>query len=350
MGKFFIKFTTIFGIAAILCVFGFVSLYFVLTEKHYNSILMEYVSGEVCKDCKSLEEKVRTLRTFVHDNVHPVHGEHNRLDTVGIEKLVSGIGWCDQTSRVFMQLAKKRGITTRLLFLLNEDGSSPHSVCEIWTGKRWILVDAANNVEFINKDGKMASMSDIKEDFDIVLKNGKVKIFAKYNSYWEDKEYLSMYYRKPTYIVTKDGTKVRVFDYMPNFMKAFIVRVVQEVYIMKKKNEFTENNSFLYFRARSYHLTGRIKEAKYLYSKILSAPDVRGFLDKTRFYLALLLRDQNKLEESIDVLSYLIKESDNSNWQPYAYGLQSEIYRIAGNNEEAVRHYDKFAYSADAYF
>jgi len=327
-----------------------VALYFILSEKHYNSILMEYISGRVAGDSPSIEEKVRVLRNFVHENVHPVHGEENRLDTVGIDKLAQGIGWCDQTSRVFMQLAKKRGLTTRLLFLLNKEGASPHSLCEVWTGKEWILVDPANNLELINQNGKMASMSDIEEDFSIVLENPKVKIFASYNSYWENKEYLSMYYRKPTYIVTKNGTKVRIFDYMPGFMKDFIICVVQEIYLLRKKSEFTKYNDFLYFRARNYHLAGRIKEAESLYTKLLEDSKRPSPKDKTRFYLALLLRDQNRTEESIGTLSDLIEGPENSNWVPYAYGLQSQMYKAIGNEVEAARNIDKFGHSADAYF
>ena len=115
--------------------------YFSLNEKKYNSIMMTHISSDLTKNTGDFEEKVTILRDFVRKNVHPVTDEYNRLDTVGIEKLSSGIGWCDQASRVFMQLARPRGIKTRLLFLLNEKGSSPHSIAEAWDGKRWILVD-----------------------------------------------------------------------------------------------------------------------------------------------------------------------------------------------------------------
>ena len=69
-----------------------------------------YVSARVTKGLNTPQDKIRLLRRFVHENVHAVSGEYNRLDTVAIEKLTSGIGWCDQESRVYMQLAKKQGI------------------------------------------------------------------------------------------------------------------------------------------------------------------------------------------------------------------------------------------------
>jgi hypothetical protein len=127
MLKYFIRFFLVFLLVIVL---GFSILYFLLNEKLYNLILMQYVSARVIEGCETIEEKIVALREFTHLNVHPVYGEKNRLDTIGIEKLVAGIGWCDQASRVFMQLAKGCGITTRLLFLLDEKGSSPHSIAE----------------------------------------------------------------------------------------------------------------------------------------------------------------------------------------------------------------------------
>ena len=110
----------IFIISVILCVFIAVAVFYqVINEKNYNDIMMAYVSATVTGSYVSFEQKVRTLRKFVHENIHPIAGEENRPDTVGIDKLIFGIGWCDQVSRVFMQLARKRGIKTRLLFLKN---------------------------------------------------------------------------------------------------------------------------------------------------------------------------------------------------------------------------------------
>jgi len=335
---------------AIILIFSFVLFSQLVKEKNYNSILMEYISGEVAGRSDVFEEKVRLLRNFTHENVHPVYGEKNRLDTVGIDKLVSGIGWCDQVSRVFIQLAKKQGITTRLLFLSNAKGSSPHSIAEAWDGKRWVLVDAAYDIEFLNKNGKMASMSDITEDFDIVLKNERVREFARYNPWWENEENLTMYYRTPGYIVTKEGSRIRPLGFFPEFLRKLFVYAVQEAYILSNKRKFSEPNEFLYFKARNYHLAGRKEAAEELYLEILDKSASSALRDKTRFFLALLLRDEKRPDESVEVLTEIIGSRDKSSWLPYAYGLRSSIYANLGDRERALEDFSKVAGSPDAYF
>ncbi|MBN1354168.1 MAG: hypothetical protein JW994_05840 [Candidatus Omnitrophica bacterium] len=323
--------------------------YIAINEKGYNSILMEYISGAVAGDKDDFQDKVRLLRDFVHYNVHPVYGEKNRLDTVGIDKLVSGIGWCDQTSRVFMQLAKKQGITTRLLFLLNEKGSSPHTVAEAWDGKRWILVDTIYAIDFYNKKGEPASLSDIREDFDIVTKNPRVKVLGQHNSWWGETENLTMYYRDPVEIVTKEGSKVRVLSYLPLAVKKFFVSALQELYIFKKSKSFTSRDGFLYFKARSYHLVGRTKKAERIYREILEGDATPAIKTKTYFFMALLLKDEKKLNESVEVLSDLITQNGN-NWILYAHGLRRRLYENLGEKEKAREDFYKIIGSPDAYF
>lgn len=339
----------IFLFSIILLLIVLVSLFIVINEKNYNDIMMEYISTGVVRSCDSFEEKVRTLRRFAHENVHPVGNEENRPDTVGIDKLISGIGWCDQTSRVFMQLAKRQGITTRLIFLLNKNGSSPHTIAEAWDGERWVLVDSAYDLDFYNKKGKMASMADIKEDFNIVLENTKIKTFALYNSFWKDKECLIMYYREPIYVVTRNGARFRLLDCFPSYLRKAFILTVQEIYILKKEKNIRNFNERLFLRARSYHLSGRIEEAERLYRKILNN-NTSHSLDKTRFFLALLLKENNRNIDSLNVLTDLIDRANNSSWLSFAYGMRCHIYEMLGDYENAKKDFNKFASFPDAYF
>ena len=293
---------------------------------------------------------MRVLKNFVHENVHPVSGEANRLDTVGIEKLTSGIGWCDQVSRVFMQLAKKQGITTRLLFLRNKKGSSPHTIAEAWDGKRWILVDAAYDIDFANKNEKSASMTDAREDFDIVLKNPRIEAFASHNAWWNDTENLTMYVREPDYIITKVGAKLRLLRFLPEVLERFFIVAFQEMYIFKKRKEFSDDNEFLYFKARNYHLAGRARAAEKIYINILKEDGTAPPAVKTRFFLALLLRDEARIDEGQEVLTDLIRVNSSSHWLPYAYGLRSQLYNILGENEKAEADFVRVVASPDAYF
>lgn len=341
----FISILTIFTFIA-----GIVVLYNFVDEKHYNTLLMEYVSDRIVKNHDSFEGKVRFLRNFVHENVNPIAGEKNRADTMGVEKLTNGIGWCDQTSRVFMQLAKMQGITTRLLFLASRDGPSPHSVAEAWDGKRWILVDAQYNLEFYNKDGEMASMEDIRDNFDIILSNPKIKTFGLHNSSWQDPRYLSMYSNVPRYVVTKEAVNLAILDAIPPFLRKPFVCAVQDIYIFKRSKKFKNPAESLYFKGRNYHLVGRIESAERIYREILSLDSPPHIKDKTYFYLAILLRDQNRKDESIRVLTNLIKNRNNEARLPYAYSLRSRLYEDIGDKESTQRDFAKYANCLEAYF
>ena len=141
-------------------------LFFVeITEKRYNKIMCYYITRAIISNAPTFEQKIISIRDFVNENVHSIHGYDNRLDTRAIEKLISGIGWCDQQSRVFMQLVRSVGITSRLLFLRYQSGSSPHSVAEVLDSNgRWVIVDTAYKLDLINKNGDFATQTDIKDD------------------------------------------------------------------------------------------------------------------------------------------------------------------------------------------
>ena len=334
------------GIIAVSIMIGYGS----LDEKAYNTIMVDYISSEILRQQRTFEEKVRKLRSFVHQNVSPVHGEECRPDTVAVDKLVSGIGWCDQMSRVFMQLAKTRGITTRLLFLLDEKGSSPHTIAEAWDGRRWVIVDTAYDLDIYNGANEMASAADIKNDPRILSNNPKIKMFGRYNPIWNDENYLSIYYRTPEYINKKDGRVVRMFDFLPSVLKKAFVYSVQDLYILKKKKDFSSDAEFLYFKARNYQLAGRLKKSENIYRDILGRNDTVSVKDKTRFFLALLLKEEKRYDEALGVITDLISDPKNTSWVVYAYGLRASIYGVLGDGKNADKDFQYFAGSPDAYF
>ena len=340
------KIITILFVAS-LVIASFVAIYAATGEKNYNKIFMWRVADRLTKDSGTPEDEAILLRAFVHENVHPVPGEHNRLDTIGIEKLTSGIGWCDQVSRVFMQLARSQSISTRLLFLLNEDGSSPHSIAEAWVGKKWATMDAAYDIDFRTKVGEMASMPDMMRDHSIVTKNAKVMEFAKYNSWWKDEKNLSMYYREPEYINTKKGSNLKAVGRIPDFLKTFVLNILQEAYMIR--NARNHPNDYLYFKARNYCLSGNLKRCEYFYKKALVKNAGTTIGDKTKFFFALYLKDVSRYDEAIEVLTALINNPSNKGWLPYAYGLRSRVYELSGDGKKAQNDFLKYNSCPDAY-
>jgi len=100
------------------------------------------LSNCITKQCKSDETRVYALMEFVHDRVKPKEGEDPYKQISDLERIQTGVGWCNHQAKIFMHLAYYQEIKTRLIYLMNDDGTaSPHTIAEWWNGKEWIIAD-----------------------------------------------------------------------------------------------------------------------------------------------------------------------------------------------------------------
>lgn len=177
------------------------------------------ISDLAVSGCKTFEDKMLALRRYVDKkmkfpeprikdgrNLEP--GDIYPLNT--IERLDSGLGgWCDQQVHVFMRLAQKQGMKTRMVCLSNKEHTeSPHTIAEVLAPDgRWIVVslDPINGFEPFTKDGKIATREDMVNDKDILRKNSKVKEFAVTEpASWGNEDYLSMFTNPPWAIISDE--------------------------------------------------------------------------------------------------------------------------------------------------
>jgi hypothetical protein len=172
-------------------------------------IRIKEISDGIVKGCTAFDEKVLALRRYVHNKMQfpkgrkkPNGGSITPWDIYPlntIERLNSGLGgWCDQQADVFMHLAQKQGIDTKMLFLYVKEGEeSRHTIAiALSPDNRWVIVDLdpSYDLELFNKDGKLASREDVRNDKSILYENLTIKeLIAKDSSMWTD-EYLSMFY------------------------------------------------------------------------------------------------------------------------------------------------------------
>lgn len=163
-------------------------------------------SDEVVKGYDAFEDKVRTLRQYVHDKMLlpdsrlKPDGTTLRPEDVyplnTIQRLDNGWGgWCDQQAFVFMHLAQKQGITTRMVFLYKKGSpASCHAIAEAFDGERWVIVDPMFNLELKNIDGKMASRDDVAKDLNIIKRSPTIKELSIKEPRWvNDEEWLKIY-------------------------------------------------------------------------------------------------------------------------------------------------------------
>jgi len=323
-------------------VFLFITLYFLffvrITEKKYNGIMCYYIAHNVTLHSKGFEDKVVALRDFVHENIHPLEGYHNRLDTVATEKLISGIGWCDQQARVFIQLARSIGIKSRLLFLRSESGDSPHSVAEAFApDNRWIIVDPMFRLDLLTKSGKLASQDDIRNDPSIISNNKRVRLRAEYDPSWSDPKFLAIYSNPPSYIMTKRGIKFDFFKRIPLTWIRPIVNIIQDRYFNQFKQGINDIYEFRMIKARGYHLLGYYDRSEIMYRDIIKNSNNLQLTYKAEFYYAVLLKDKAKYEEADKYISETTKKIPLSPYMPYLLDVRARILEKMGRCEETTK-------------
>jgi hypothetical protein len=256
-----------------------------ITEKRYNKIMCYYIARGLTGNKDTFYDKITAIRDFVNENVQPIHGYPNRLDTLAIEKLTSGIGWCDQASRVFMQLGRSVGITSRLLFLRLESGSSPHSVVEaLAPDGSWVVVDT------LYKDTKA-----------------------------NDPDYLAMYVNTPIYVTTKRGVEVDFLKFVPLRLIRPVASVISDRYINKTAQSIQNTYELKMLKARTYNLLGYHEKSEILYNEIIKDSDDLLLKRKAGFYRILLLKSRKRYKKARGYLTDIIK-NDKAN--PYIVYLR----------------------------
>lgn len=324
--------------------------FYYLTESQYDKIMCYYIARKVAGDSNDFNEKVNRIRDFVHENVHPVGGYYCRPDTLAIEKLLSGIGWCDQQARVFMQLAHNTGITSRLLFLRLDSGSSPHSAAEVLTpDKRWALVDVGYKLDLVKKNGDLATQADIKNDPAILYGNKKVQLRSRFKERWADKGYLAIYYNDPIHIVTKKAMK---FDYLRSVPISWlrpIITFIQDGFFDKIGSGIIDKYELEWLRARGYYLLDYYEKSEALYKEIVESSTNLQLVRKAEYYYSALLKDQKKYEEAYRYITGIINnDKDNGNpYLVYLYGVRAFVLERLGRAQEAEQDLLKIGYSLE---
>lgn len=321
-----------------------------ISEDRYNKIMKYYIARRITDRLPSFQDKVIAIRNYVHETVHPIRGYQNRLDTVAIDKLISGIGWCDQQARVFMQVASSIGITTRLLFLHTDSGSSPHTVVEALSPrKRWVLVDVAYQLDLINKDGRLATQSDIKDDLGIVANNARVKTRARFENSWTDRDFLSIYSNPPSYIITRKGVRFDFLKPIPVSWLRPIVNIIQDRYFEQARNNVKDIYEFKMMKAQGYYLLGYYERSDRLYREVIENSKDKQLIDKAEFHYALSLKKQKRYEDAYRYITDIITKEEKSNrYLEYLYGLRSIVLKKLGRFKESEEDLSKIGYSLDA--
>jgi hypothetical protein len=187
----------------------------------YEQKIMER-SNEAVKGCETFDEKVLALRRYVDSKMKfpkPFINKNGQelkpgdiYPLITLERLDSGLGgWCDQQAHVFIRLAQKQGITTRMVYLrARPPMKDEHTIAEaLAPDGRWVVVslDSIHGFEPFTKDSRIATREDMANDPAILRDNPRVKEFAaKEPTSWGNEDYLSMFTNPPLHIFSDEET------------------------------------------------------------------------------------------------------------------------------------------------
>jgi transglutaminase-like putative cysteine protease len=103
---------------------------------------------------------------WVRDHVrHPNFAEVKLAGDRGMseEQLIdSGLGWCNEQSRVFVALCGVMEIPARLCFLFHANGRTGHTATEVFTGGNWSMHDVTFAVRVPLPGGALAGAREIR--------------------------------------------------------------------------------------------------------------------------------------------------------------------------------------------
>ena len=109
-------------------------------------------------------ERVDAVLQWVVRNVpHPyLTGFVAKNRAMSEEALIaSGIGWCNEESRVFLALCEVMGLPGRLSFLTHQNGRCGHTTAEVYLDGKWAWYDPTFGVRVPLPDGTLGTTAEL---------------------------------------------------------------------------------------------------------------------------------------------------------------------------------------------
>ncbi len=278
-----------------------------LLYQTYFKLSFYYISTKLTKDEPDVLKKAQILVDYVHQNNFFVNLELK--DGSALDNLISGVGLCDQVSKIFIRLTQPLDLRGYLVYLNEKkDGSgiSPHSIAVITPKtisvldysslvKEGIAVDVLQGVIFKNKLGEGANFVDI----------GSGNIIDYQRKYFPKPIYYKWYGNKAKIAlintpISQDAPVIQFFfNYFFPLLPEKVIYFYQDMALKRLfKHNFNNEKDFLYYKARNYHLYGRFNEAIPLYERIVRKSHDRIRRSACLFFEGMIYFRLKKFDEA----------------------------------------------------
>lgn len=288
---------------------------------------------------------IHTLTRFVHENLFVPSG-YAVVDDAPITVLHRGIGWCDQQAHLLLRLLDRRNIPSRLLFLRNKEGISPHSVADVYLNGTWRIVDPT--YMFIPRNGRkeIATREEIcQKEVNFGTLPPEAIGLPKYRN---------LFCQKPTRFLGNFAfTRPALFEALrrgepfpgntmaDSWQRTFALpRIIGSdlfinLYVQALHDLYKTEDEYTYGVARTYHILGKFREARRWYSRIVTAFPTSPHVEESLFFAGLAAYHEGQYLEARGVLDRLLRKYPKTPWAGYARLFAGKALLALGKESQA---------------
>ncbi|MBI4495281.1 MAG: hypothetical protein HY690_21100 [Chloroflexi bacterium] len=309
-------------------------------HKLYHALLYSVVADRVTRDAASAEDAVQRLQQFVYLNVRTPTAAP-ALDDSPAETLLRGFAYCDSAQMAFVRLLEVLDVPARVTMLQKDDGTSPHTVAEVYLDGAWRVFDAYYGLAPRGPDGAHATLADlVARPAGLGPDFADPSLFRNAATLW------------PRTAGSSDpGLLIGLWNDAVRLIPDWLVDRLQDLYLLfppptippapfEAVDADGAEDSGLYFKARNYHVFLRAREAAAAYRELLRRyPDSR-YADDTLYHLGQLALTQMRWPTSAArALTALLRTHPDSGWVEDAHYFLARADQEAGDCADAAAHY-----------
>ncbi len=293
----------------------------------YRALLYPVVAHRITASATSLDQALDQLDQFVYFDVGTPDQAPVVDDSAG-DILIRGFGYCDQTDLVFTRLAAELGVDGRMLFLREADGTSPHSVAELYLDGHWRVYDTFFGFTPRRDDGSAATVGDLVRDPSLLEYSGGE--IADWYQHGTPVRLVDTDASPIGKLLDRAGELVATQPWLADRLQDLYLRLPYPSYVDSDGQPFETYSSpdaQLYFRARNYQLFDREARARATYQQIVSQYPGSQWADDALYQLGLLaIDDDDQPGQAIATLDALQATYPATHWKDEAAYVEAEAY------------------------
>lgn len=305
-----------------------------------------YITQRLVGSERDPEVVIHTLTRFVHENLFVPAFGYAVVDDAPITVLHRGIGWCDQQANILLRLLDQRNIPSRLVFLRDQKGVTPHSVGEVYLKGAWRIVDPLMMLILRNSREEIATREEICQ--------GEVDFGAFSSDRISLPKYSQLFCQKPTWFggnkalrrpglfeAIKLGKPFPGKTMADSWQRLFAMPDVIgsdlfiNLYVQAIRDLYETEDGYAYGVARTYHILGKFQEAQRWYSHVVTAFPTSPHVEESLFFTGLAAYHGGQYGEARVAFDKLLHKYPKTPWAGRARFFSGKALLAIGQQKQA---------------